>query len=633
MDRFEALKKAFVIRKTETKLLDFFQRGELHGTIHTCLGQEMTGVMLAPYLTKEDFVFSNHRCHGHYLSITNDVEGLIGEIMGFEIGCCHGVGGSQHLNKGNFYSSGIQGGMAPIAAGVAWSHQQNKTQHMAVVFLGDGTLGEGVLYETMNVAALLKLPLLFVLEDNGYAQSTAQTETFIGNLKMRVEGFGLNYCEANTWEWESLSDIYAKSVKDLRGGCGPTLIHIKTYRLGAHSKGDDDRPQTEIKKYFQLDPLNQLLEAKDKMALEAQKKASEIVEAALSKVLQSKKIKKSYVKDIITRDWCDLDLPKDLNKSFTVKLNESYSDLMCDEQIIWIGEDVKDPYGGCFKVSLGLSEKYKGRVFNMPISESAIAGLATGLALNGKKCFAEFMFGDFSLLAFDQIVNHASKFLNLYKTKSLPVYFRTPMGSGKGYGATHSQNLEKHFLGVPGLTVRVMNAVLEPSLFLKYLPVDRPCLIIENKSLYSSLFINFTFPWTARVDTKTTDIQLLPGELKPELILVGHGSYAPILIEAAEKLMIDYEIPIAIMIMGQLSDYNVKTDLEFWQLSSKVVFFEEGVGYASFSSELCSQLNPYAHQVNIWSPPEEVIPSAPHLEEQFRLNIQKVIAEALEVIS
>ena len=142
--------KAMLIRSVEQKLLELFKEGKLFGTVHTCIGQEWTGVAVTHFLRPEDLIFSNHRCHGHYLAWTGDVEGLIGEVMGKQNGMCGGRGGSQHICAQGFFSNGIQGGIVPVSAGLAMAQKISKPGSIAVVFIGDGTLGEGALYETLK---------------------------------------------------------------------------------------------------------------------------------------------------------------------------------------------------------------------------------------------------------------------------------------------------------------------------------------------------------------------------------------------------------------------------------------------------------------------------------------------------
>jgi len=155
-----------LIRKFEELLLDLFSKGKLFGTTHTYVGQEAIAVSVMGHLNKSDIVFSSHRCHGHFLAKEDDPEGLLAEIMGRENGVCGGRGGSQHLHKNNFYSNGIQGGIVANSVGMAFAEKYKKTSNIVVVFMGDGTWGEGISYEALNMASLWSVPLLVVVENN-----------------------------------------------------------------------------------------------------------------------------------------------------------------------------------------------------------------------------------------------------------------------------------------------------------------------------------------------------------------------------------------------------------------------------------------------------------------------------------
>ena len=184
--------------------------------MHTCIGQEWSGVAVAAALQEGDLLFSNHRCHGHYLAWTNDVEGLVAELMGKQTGMCGGRGGSQHICSQGFFSNGIQGGIAPVAAGLAFAQKLTGMPHITVVCIGDGTLGEGVLYETLNIAAKWELPLCVVLENNLYAQSTPQYLTLAGDIVARAAAFGIKTAQGNTWQPEALLVTVAECVAYVR---------------------------------------------------------------------------------------------------------------------------------------------------------------------------------------------------------------------------------------------------------------------------------------------------------------------------------------------------------------------------------------------------------------------------------
>ena len=192
--------RAMLIRGVEQRLLSLFAEGKLFGTVHTCIGQEWTGIAVAEALIEGDVIFTNHRGHGHFLARTGDVDGLIAEVMGKQSGVCGGRGGSQHLCAGGVFSNGIQGGIVPVSAGIALAQQLQETGRIAVVFIGDGTLGEGAIYEALNIASKWQLPLLVVLENNRYAQSTPQSQTLAGEIEARAAAFGIVAERADTWD-------------------------------------------------------------------------------------------------------------------------------------------------------------------------------------------------------------------------------------------------------------------------------------------------------------------------------------------------------------------------------------------------------------------------------------------------
>lgn len=243
------------IRRFEESLLELFERGLLNGTTHACIGQEADAVAIIEHLGDEDHVFSNHRCHGHFLARTGDALGLMAEIMGKPEGVCGGIGGSQHLCAPGFKSNGIQGGIVPNAAGIALAKQLDGGGGLSVVFIGDGTLGEGATYETLNLASLWKLPLVVVLEDNEWAQSTPASANLAGSMSERFAAFGIPVFEIDSTDVEEIDVVAERALGQARVQQGPVAIVIHTYRLCHHSKNDDNRPAEEVAARWDLDPI------------------------------------------------------------------------------------------------------------------------------------------------------------------------------------------------------------------------------------------------------------------------------------------------------------------------------------------------------------------------------------------
>ena len=243
------------IRRFEESLLELFDRGLLNGTTHACIGQEADAVAITEHLEDEDHVFSNHRCHGHFLARTGDALGLMAEIMGKPEGVCGGIGGSQHLCAPGFKSNGIQGGIVPNAAGIALAKQLDGSGGLSVVFIGDGTLGEGATYETLNLASLWKVPLVVVLEDNEWAQSTPASANVAGSMSGRFAAFGISVFEIDSTDVEEIDAVAERALAQARSQGGPVAIIIHTYRLCHHSKNDDNRPAGEVAARWDLDPV------------------------------------------------------------------------------------------------------------------------------------------------------------------------------------------------------------------------------------------------------------------------------------------------------------------------------------------------------------------------------------------
>jgi TPP-dependent pyruvate/acetoin dehydrogenase alpha subunit len=249
-------KQMLLIRRFEERLFELFSAGVLFGTTHTYIGQEAIAVSVINHLLKQDIIVSSHRCHGHYLTRTNDVVGLLAEIMGKEGGICGGRGGSQHLHRENFYSNGVQGNMFPVAAGMAYAEKlKGGDDTIVVIFIGDGTFGQGTIYETLNLVSLWKIPILIVVENNKYAQTTPIELNFAGSFVDRIKGFNISVGEIESNDVEDLFQRFGKIIQNVRSNKSPHVEIINTYRLGPHSKGDDDRPKKEIEFWKKKDPL------------------------------------------------------------------------------------------------------------------------------------------------------------------------------------------------------------------------------------------------------------------------------------------------------------------------------------------------------------------------------------------
>ncbi|MBN2550557.1 MAG: hypothetical protein JXB15_15440 [Anaerolineales bacterium] len=323
-----------------------------------------------------------------------------------------------------------------------------------------------------------------------------------------------------------------------------------------------------------------------------------------------------------------------------------------DPSVLLLGEDLLDPYGGAFKVTRGLSQAFPARVLTTPISEAGFVGLATGMALRGLRPVVEIMFGDFVTLAADQIINHAAKFRWMYsggkppnERVSVPLVIRTPMGGRRGYGPTHSQTLEKHFLGAPGLRVLAPSAFGSPGdlLYDAILHSQDPVLFVENKLLYLLPLVALDMPGEfeiravppvsggeARLDVPPLAYQInLRGAPPPSLTLATYGYMAELARQAALKLAYEHEVFAEIIVLQQLAPFDLAPVLASAGRTRRLVALEEGTLSLGWGAEVIAQaaqkLGSQLQSVQRLGALDLPVPSSGILEAAALPNIKNII--------
>ena len=261
-----------------------------------------------------------------------------------------------------------------------------------------------------------------------------------------------------------------------------------------------------------------------------------------------------------------------------------------DERVLLLGEDVLDPYGGAFKVSRGLSTAFPGRVMSTPISEGAITGVAAGLALRGMRPVVEIMFGDFLTLACDQIVNHIAKFPGLYGARArAPVVIRTPMGGGRGYGATHSQSLEKMFFGVPELRVVAPSHGHDAGAILSHAVLESgdPTLFVEHKLLYPMALLEDAEQRGEVPGCPTAILRNHDGT--PDATVIAYGGMSRAVVEVLKRLK-DEEIAVTAVLPSSLKPLPVETLASLAGETGRIVIVEEGTEGFNWGAEVAAML-------------------------------------------
>ena len=636
-----------LIRLTEQLILDQFSRGLVSGTTHTCLGQELAALSVVRALDHtEDAVLSNHRNHGHFLTYSGDFPGLVAEIMGREHGVCGGRGGSQHLAWRQFHSNGVQAGMMGIGAGLALARKKRGSGALVAAMIGDGTLGQGLVYESMNLASVWQAPLLVVVENNGIAQTTYTRETIGGSIEERGTALGFA-----TWHLTDDDPEFCRKVADIviavRAAGGPGFLVIDTRRMGPHSKGDDLRPAEEMAEIRRRDPLaalgrrlsnatRQRIEARNVIFVdETRARAEASPEARYTEV-------PTHIFGAAALTDARVDAPRSVSGGTTVRqsLNAALRHLLeTVPEVLLLGEDLHDPYGGAFKVTQGLSTDFPGRVISTPISEAGVTGASIGLALAGFKPVTEVMFADFLTLCMDQIYNHAVKFPGMFRDMAVPLVIRAPSGGRRGYGATHSQSPEHLFASVPGLTVvygshrhDVGRLLIDATLRWPY-----PVLFLEHKLLYGEKQDAAGY---VELPAAADDVaaHLFPtirrGDDDPDITLLTYGGMLPVVEAAAKRLAQEEELGVEIVVPALLAPLPQATLIGHLLERRRVAMVEESHHHYGVAAEMAATLLERGYRgkvLRIGAPPLPIA-SARSLERQILPDETRIVEQILGMI-
>jgi 2-oxoisovalerate dehydrogenase E1 component len=411
---------------------------------------------------------------------------------------------------------------------------------------------------------------------------------------------------------------------------------VETYRLNAHSKGDDDRDPAEVKQYLEKDFLHRFEEESPGYFRMYNDAIDTEINGMVEEILPEEHLPldKYYRHEerAHSTDWTPL---QPINKRQVELLNTFFREqIVADGRTVFLGEDIHSPYGGAFKVTRELSFLRPERVFSSPISESAITGISNGLALNGFKPYVEIMFGDFITLAFDQIVNHASKFYHMFNKKvSCPVVVRTPMGGRRGYGPTHSQTLDKFLVGIDNVKTVALNTLLDPTLLYRSIHAEQhPVVVIENKTDYGKKIAQQH--WPNFVAERNGDdypvVRIRPAVSKPTLTIVAYGGMADVVAGMLDEVFAEADQKPELLVPSLISHLPVDIVLESLRHTGRLLVIEEGSGYAGIGSELLAAVveradfRITARRVTAHPVP---IPSVKSLENEVLPDKKRILAE------
>ena len=490
------------IREFESRSAALYRDGVVPGFVHLSVGQEAIAVGVCSALRPDDIITSTHRGHGHVLAKGLDMTGMFAELMGRATGICGGFGGSMHIadpSRGVFGANGIVGAGLPIAVGAAFAARLRGGDQVVAAFFGDGAVATGAFHEAVNLASLWRLPVLFVCENNGYAEFSRTEDQHPVPLKQRAAGYGIASETVDGNDVAATARAAARLVAELRRGTGPILFEAVTSRGRGHYEGDPQKYRGGEEPA--ADPLERgrtaLLEAGvparavDQVDAAAAAEVNRAVEAARSapwpdpaRTAELGDVRRIVAAARMPAAPAPVSPPEGVRGSHAIRraLDDALAD---DDRVFLAGIDV-GAGGGVFAITKGLADKYPGRLFDTPISETALMGLGVGAAMAGLRPVVELMYLDFVGVCLDQIMNQAAKirFMTGGGTE-VPLVIRTQFGVGRSSGSQHSQSLEALLAQVPGLVV-VMPATVADMYGLLRSAIDLPAPVafIENRMLY-----------------------------------------------------------------------------------------------------------------------------------------------------
>ncbi|GAA3204339.1 dehydrogenase E1 component subunit alpha/beta [Actinocorallia longicatena] len=484
------------IRRFEERASELYRDSEVPGFLHLSIGQEATAVGACWPLRPGDVVTSTHRGHGHCIAKGLDTAGMFAELMGRESGTCHGRGGSMHIadpGLGIFGANGIVGAGLPIAVGAATAAELRGDGSVVVAFFGDGAVAQGMFHEAVNLAAVDDLPVIFLCENNHYAEFSPAAAQHRAPLSARAAGYGIGFAHVDGNDVVAVADLVADLAGRMRGGAGPVLVEAETYRWHGHYEGDPERYRdaAEVAENKRRDPLLLLRlrlsdqGAADRIDAEIETEIAAGIEAARNAPAPAAESLFHHVEAV--RPSVPEPAPakgEDFRTMDAVRLALEH-ELALDPDVFVAGIDV-GAGGNVFGLTRGLAARFPGRVRDMPISETAIVGTAVGAAMAGMRPVVEIMYMDFIGVCFDQLLNQAAKLRFMTGGRaSLPLVVRTQFGAGKSSGSQHSQSLEALLAHVPGLTVVMPSTPADTYGLLRAAIRDpNPVVFVENRLQY-----------------------------------------------------------------------------------------------------------------------------------------------------
>jgi 2-oxoisovalerate dehydrogenase E1 component len=643
LDLYSALLRP---RMIEEKMLILLRQGKISKWF-SGIGQEAISVGAAEAADEDEFMLPMHRNLGVFTSRGIELSRLFSQFQGKASGFTKGrdrsfhFGSKEHAIVGMISHLGSQLG---VADGIALANQLKENKKITIAFTGDGATSQGDFHESLNVAAVWNLPVIFIIENNGYGLSTPSAEQF--RCKQFIDkgiGYGM---EAHQVDGNNILEVHQK-VSELKESMKwnqrPILLECITFRMRGHEEASGTKyvPQELFDEWEDKDPVTNFENFLHSEKLLTVENVNEIRAAIKTEINEG--LAQAYAEPEINSDtqteladvYADFDYEevKPSNESKEMRMIDSIADaielaMAKHHNLILMGQDIAE-YGGVFKATEGLVTKYgKSRVRNTPLCEAAIVGSSLGLSINGFKAMMEMQFADFVTEGFNQIVNNLAK-INWRWGQNADVVVRMPTGAGVAAGPFHSQSNEAWFSHIPGLKIAYpSNAYDAKGLLLTAFEDPNPVMVFEHKALYRST--------TEQVPTGYYNLPFGQANLVKEgtdmsIITYGMGVHWAIKLVEKEGLNID------VLDLRTLVPLDWESVFKSAKKTGKVIVLHEDTLFGGIGGELVAEISDQCFEyldapVKRVASIDTAVPFHPNLESNF-LPIQRLEKAVKEMLS
>ena len=667
------LRQVMEIRALEDNIANLLSKAVLKGASHLYAGQEAVAVGAVAALRDDDLITSTHRGHGHAHAHGDKAAStpaakqehynkMMAEVLGKSGGYCKGKGGSMHIADvahGNLGATGIVGGNIPVAVGAALAQKLMGTDRVVLCFFGEGASNTGNFHESLNMASLWDLPVVFVAENNQYAMSVPWVKASkLNDIALRAAAYGIPGVVVDGMDVLAVRGAVLKAAENARQGHGPTLVEAKCYRWYGHSHSDPRayRTREEEAEWRKRDPIKVLKEKMAAVGMLSDDEFSKLEDAVQEKLGNAMGFAEASPEPAPEDVYTDVFAPskttpadvekekqlrnrvsqdKDMRQiSYAQALVEAMrEEMLHDERVFIFGEDV-GLYGGAYGATRGLFQEFgEKRVIDTPISEATIGGAAVGAAMAGMRPVAEIMYVDFTPLAMDQIANQGAKNRYMFGGHTtVPMVLRTEGGAGRAIAAHHSQSLESLWTHFPGIYVVMPATPYDAKGLLKAaIRDDNPVMFIEHKMLYKE---------KGPVPEEEYIIPLGVADIKREgkdVTLVTYSRMVYRALEAAE-LLAQEGIDVEVIDLRTLKPLDIDTVIASVKKTGRFVGLTEAYENTSFINEVMAQINELAFD---WldAPMQRVaaanvpVPRAEVLEDMAIPNVGRILQACRKVVS